>query len=295
MKNHIARGLQKLSASLDLELAYTVAHHNFELGLPLENALKGFFRSYFPGRYEFGAGYLVDSSSAVSNQCDWIIYDAINFSPLIAKASAIDNVEFFPNDSVFAVVEVKRTLDAKALSTACTQIARTKSLSRSRASPGFVTPLLDLSSGLTFSRDQLAGIQTNHLHCGIYAYTESGLEDPRAVIDFLNTQGSIDVVPDFVAVHGKYFVTKVQAYSTPTASGRFRLTHLPQQFNTFAALNTGATTSATFYSRLLNQLNNTFLSASDYKEALSAASEYPLNHCSIFTGMDATAYTKEVG
>ncbi len=124
MEVHLRKGARKLAANLDTEFSYSVAHHNFELGLPLENALKGFLRNYFPSRYGFGTGYLVDRAGRVSNQSDWIIYDSTNFAPLICKAQETDSVEFFAYDSAYAVVEVKRTLSEAVLRTAVEQLQR---------------------------------------------------------------------------------------------------------------------------------------------------------------------------
>jgi len=146
MKNHLLKGIEKVSSLLDVEFSYTVAQHSFELGVPLENALKNWFAPYFPKRYGFGSGYMVDKNEKVSNQCDWIIYDPIFFNPLIHKASQIDNVEFFPFDSVYGCVEVKRTLSADTLDKAINQLKEIRSLERENANPGYFHPLLDFGA-----------------------------------------------------------------------------------------------------------------------------------------------------
>lgn len=115
MKKHLLLGIEKISKQLDVEFGYTAANHNFELGLPLENALKSWFYPYFPKRYSFGSGYLVDINGKLSNQSDWVIYDAIHFSPLIRKAHVEDGIEFYPFDSAYGCVEVKRTLTKDSL------------------------------------------------------------------------------------------------------------------------------------------------------------------------------------
>ena len=101
------KGIEKLSAMLDLEFNYSHAHHNFELGLPLESCLRHFFRPYFPLRYGFATGYIVDEEERISNQTDWIIYDAQNFSPLMAKILGTEGNEWIPFDAVYGTVEVK--------------------------------------------------------------------------------------------------------------------------------------------------------------------------------------------
>ncbi len=161
MLEHLRKGMSKLAQQLDLEFGYTVANHNFELGLPRENALQQFFRPYFPDRYGFGSGYLVDADESVSNQSDWIIYDRFHFSPLLAKSHVADGVEFYPFDSAFAAVEVKSTLTPSVLETALTQIGRTRTLKRQPASPVDLSPILNFASH--FDR-RLQQILTNYFY-----------------------------------------------------------------------------------------------------------------------------------
>jgi hypothetical protein len=292
-REYLERGLEKLAAQLDVEFRYTTAKYSFEYGLPRENALKHFFRSYFPERYAFGSGYLVDINGSVSSQSDWIIYDRTFFSPLIAKMLPSDSVEFHPFDSAYAVVEVKSTLNSKTLPAAIRQLADTKRLRRRPTSPGNVHPLLDLTTRLGGDLQQ---IHTNAFFAGIYAYSENGLDSHKRIFEALNGDVEFELLPDFIAVHGRYYVTKVQNCSAPdVGEDYYRFTHLPQQFNGFGCIRSGQKTSAVFAIRLLNQINNIFLNAYDHNMAVEAvAADFPIDGGYLFPGRSTQRYDKPI-
>src|SRR5690606_17074026 len=118
-----------LSNQLNLEFDFSTANHNYEKGIPLENALKDFFRQYFPLKYGFASGYLVDEKEAVSRQCDWVIYDALNVSPLFSN-KVDTGTEWYPFDGVYGTVEVKRSLTVDQFDKAVQQILSVKKLYR---------------------------------------------------------------------------------------------------------------------------------------------------------------------
>jgi hypothetical protein len=57
MLNTAIRGIEKISKLLDIEFSYSPTNHNFELGIPLENAIRNFIRQYFPSRFGFTSGW----------------------------------------------------------------------------------------------------------------------------------------------------------------------------------------------------------------------------------------------
>ena len=294
MIQYIEKGLDKLAKQLDIEFSYTAANHNFELGLPLENALKSFFRPYFPLKYGFGSGYMVDIHDMTSNQSDWIIYDKIYYPPIIAKANISDNVEYYPFDSVYSSIEVKRTLNPDVLNKALSQIETTKRLQRTKAHPTNITPMLDYTSMIPAS-SKFREIHANYFYTGIYAYNEEDLSDPRLIFDHLNKKQNFDLLPDFIAVHGKYYITKVQNYTDPKCPNCARLTHLPQQYNGFGFIESSEKTSTVFYTRLLNQLNNTFLNSKDFTDSLEKVSKsHSLVQPYLFHGKRSQKYDKQI-
>ncbi|WP_366523456.1 DUF6602 domain-containing protein [uncultured Microbulbifer sp.] len=52
-------------------------------------------------------GVVIDRQGKQSNQCDVIIYDALNYPELFSQTSA----KFFPVDFVYATIEVKTTVN----------------------------------------------------------------------------------------------------------------------------------------------------------------------------------------
>jgi len=260
------RGLEKLSALLDIELNYSHAKHNFELGLPLEGSLRHFFKSYFPSRYGFSTGYIVDDHDNVSNQTDWIVYNADTFSPLLARLHGEEGAEWFPFDSVYGVVEVKRTLTEKALYEAIKQIARTKQLKRSETSLLQVSPyiripekMLRIAEGAQFNEI------CNSLYTGLYAFLPGDYEDPNVLYQALE-QISKEVgernLPDFFAVHGRYYVRRA---IHDDKTGKLSISSFLEQANSFITIESSALTAGVFYTDLMFQFSNMNLSAMIYQ------------------------------
>ena len=294
--DYLRQGQEKIATQLDIEFGYTVANYNFEVGTPRENALKHFFRSYFPERYAFTSGYLIDNDGNKSSQCDWIIYDSIYFAPIIAKSIKEDMVEFIPFDSAYAVVEVKSTLTEKTLNDAIKQLQITKKLNRNTTSPLNVNPLLDLTPVVDNKDKKFQQIQCNIFNAGIYAYSEQDFPNSSDIIDKLQQFDDFSTLPDFIAVHGKYYITKVQNYSAPNkTNNEFRFTHLPQQFNGYGAIESGKLTSAVFAIRLLNQLNNTSLNAHDYNSKIGEiADSYEITNGCLHKNQRQTVYDQPI-
>jgi hypothetical protein len=265
------KGVEKISAMLDLELNYSHAKHNFELGLPLENSLKHFFRPYFPSRYGFSTGYIVDDEDTVSNQTDWIIYDSYNFSPLLANVHGSEGAEWFPFDSVYGCVEVKRTLTESALEEAIKQIANTRKLKRSSTNLLQVTPyiripekMLHTAPGTTFHEI------CNSLYIGIYAFLPGDYVEPNdlyAKVAELASNLGQENMPDFIAVHGHYYIRKV---IRDKETGKIDINPFIEQTNTYITIESHKLTAGVFYTDLIYQFANTNLSAMRVQSDLGA-------------------------
>lgn len=255
------KGLEKISALLDLELNYSHAHHNFEMGLPLEGSLRHFFRPYFPSRYGFSSGYIVDNDDAISNQTDWIIFDAEHFSPILAQLHGMEGAEWFPFDSVYGCVEVKRSLTEQALDNAVKQIAETRKLNRARTDLLQFTPylrmpekLLNLAQGAAFNES------CNSLYSGVYAYLPGDYEDPNVLykkLETLSSQYGVVDLPDFIAVHGRYYVRR----ATLGKDGKISIEPFLEKANCFITTDSKLLTAGVFYWDLISQFANTLLSA----------------------------------
>lgn len=256
------KGLQRVSALLDLELNYSHAKHNFELGLPLEGSLRNFFRPYFPSRYGFSTGYIVDEQDAVSNQTDWIVYDAHHFAPLMAQIHGTEGAEWLPFDSVYGCVEVKRTLTEAALLDAMRQISITRKLKRQPTGLLQVSPYVNIPQAmLTVAPGATFHEVCNSLYVGIYAFLPGDFSEPKALLTALENLAKTHAIrdlPDFVAIHGRYYIRR----ATLDKETRKTVVHpFLEQANCYVAIDCGELTAGVFYADLLAQFANTNLSA----------------------------------
>jgi hypothetical protein len=256
------KGLQKLSALLDLELSYSHAKHNFELGLPLERSLQKFFRPYFPARYGFSSGYIVDDTEQVSNQTDWIIFDTEHFAPLLAQIHGVEGAEWLPFDAVYGCVEVKRSLTEDALKTAIRQIAATKKLTRQKTSLLQVSPYLALPEQML---NVAAGAEfheaCNSLYAGIYAFMPGDYKDSELLYGTLEQyakEHGVLNLPDFIAVHGRYYIRRA---TVEKSSGRIEVHPFLERANCYVTVESKHLTAGVFYADVLAQFANMLLSA----------------------------------
>ena len=66
-----------------------------------------FFSGYFPRRYNFSKGFVIDSRGNLSDEIDIIVYDR-QYSPFFFNK---DGILYIPAESVYAVFEVKQKID----------------------------------------------------------------------------------------------------------------------------------------------------------------------------------------
>jgi len=116
---------QALTARMDAGRAG--GKHTYEKGMRREQAAIEFLREFLPPRYGVARGEIVDSKGGVSRQCDIVVYDALH-APVLQRAEAS---QLFPAECVYAVIEVKPSLDRGSLPKAVANIAAAKALDRS--------------------------------------------------------------------------------------------------------------------------------------------------------------------
>lgn len=64
-------------------------------------------KNYLPSRYSVGKAFVIDSRGGISDQIDLVIYDC-QYSPFLFRH---EGATYIPAESVYAVFEVKQTLD----------------------------------------------------------------------------------------------------------------------------------------------------------------------------------------
>lgn len=87
------------------------------------------FRAYLPKRYQVDKGVVIDSEGNESNQIDIVIYDT-QYSYLVFHQGAS---KLIPAESVYAVFEVKQTLNKEYIDYACERAASVRRLKRTSA------------------------------------------------------------------------------------------------------------------------------------------------------------------
>ena len=92
---------------IEVDLINSNFHHNGLKGEGNENKIREIIKKFIPERYGVDTGVVIDRDGNQSKQCDIIIYDKFNHPQLFGLSS----VKMFPVDLVYAVIEVKTTLN----------------------------------------------------------------------------------------------------------------------------------------------------------------------------------------
>lgn len=94
--------------SLLMQAKNIVYNNNLYYGLIAEDILRKFLVDIVPKRYDVCQGF-VEYNGKLSGQCDIIIYDQIDFSPVYSFGS----IKIVPSAAVKAVIEIKTRIDAR--------------------------------------------------------------------------------------------------------------------------------------------------------------------------------------
>ena len=110
-----------------------------------EDILRNLLTRYLPKQFGVGTGVVIDRHGKQSRQCDIVIYDEMNYPALLAVSEA----HFYPVDIVYAVIEVKTTLDAQTAADSLANIASVRTLD---LVPGqYMLPRPTKDGGLAFT------------------------------------------------------------------------------------------------------------------------------------------------
>jgi len=135
----------------DFERASSIKHSG-DKGNARENILRKFLKEsgYIPDKFGIsdGSSHIISSTGHISNQTDLLIYDKLNTPKLIS----IENIQYFPIESVYGIIEVKSNIDSKdTLYDALNKIKTFKSLRKSHSTAKkFGGMTLQFSSSLGF-------------------------------------------------------------------------------------------------------------------------------------------------
>lgn len=109
-----------------LETARQSLGHPGAKGDASENVWLEILNTYLPKRYHAAKAHVVDSKDAFSDQIDVVVYDQ-QYSPLIFL---YEEQTIIPAESVYAVFEVKQTLNAQHVEYAHKKVASVRRLHR---------------------------------------------------------------------------------------------------------------------------------------------------------------------
>lgn len=124
--------LQNLLRALDADVATQLARSRELIGHPVEKGdasealWLSLLQKYLPKRYEVRRAHVVDSRGHFSEQIDIVVHDR-QYSPFVFS---FQESEVIPAESVYAVFEVKQTLDAANVAYALEKIASVRRLYR---------------------------------------------------------------------------------------------------------------------------------------------------------------------
>jgi hypothetical protein len=126
MKDILTQYYQGITSQLRSEVDFinTIFHHQGVKGAGNESALRDLVARYIPRKFSVGTGIVIDRNGHQSRQCDIVIYDAFSYPSLLSLAS----VHLFPVDIVYAVLEVKTTLNANSVREGLENIESVKTL-----------------------------------------------------------------------------------------------------------------------------------------------------------------------
>lgn len=118
--------------------------HGGEKGTARENLLQDFLRNYFPEKFCFSKGIIVDSQDTQSKQVDIIIHDRF-ITPCLID---MENTKVLPIESVYAVIEVKSRLTKGELEKSIKNVESVRALHK-KTITNFSCP----TAGLIFAYD----------------------------------------------------------------------------------------------------------------------------------------------
>lgn len=124
---------RQLQLESDLGFGRTVVKHPGTLGEATELDWRGMLADFLPKRYGVTKAFVVDVDGGISDQLDVVIHDR-HYSPLLFE---VGGAHFIPAESVYAVFEVKQSINKGYIEYASDKIASVRRLRRT--SVGFET------------------------------------------------------------------------------------------------------------------------------------------------------------
>lgn len=182
--------LEQKLLEVKLELSARSVTHPGVLGEVNESYFIEVLRKYLPKRYAVDTGIVTDSLGNTSDQIDVVVYDN-QYTPTLLDQQ---NHRFIPAEAVYAVLEVKPTIDKAYVKYAGQKAASVRGLKR--------TSIEVVHAGGTFPAKPLFRILAG-IVAGKIDWAE-GFQS-EAFIENFNSLGEIEVLDCGLAVSGSVF------------------------------------------------------------------------------------------
>lgn len=209
-----AFSLQQSLLKTQLEMSSKSITHNGVLGDVNETHFIETIKKYLPRRYAIDSGIIIDSNGSTSDQIDVVIYDN-QYTPTLLDQH---NHRFIPAESVYAIFEVKPTIDKAYLDYTANKAESVRKLYRtSVAIPhagGVYTPKphFDIVAGIVATNvSWVDGLGTAFLAAHGQLFSNKtincGLAVSGASFDTFNSSGTIEYGPSDNAL--LYFIFRL--------------------------------------------------------------------------------------
>jgi hypothetical protein len=240
MENQLQKTARALQETLEASLrASNSAHvHPVSKGDATEENWLKLLQSHLPKRYEASKAFVMDSLGCISDQIDIVVYDR-QYTPVLYNQ---DRQPFIPAESVYAVFEVKPSLNREYIFYAGEKVASVRKLLRTSAEithaggkfePRPLSPIL--GGILTYESEWKPGLGKPLLH----ALNELAVEQ-KLDIGCTITEGAFEI---------EYFDGKTQLVKSDSS-----LSLVSFFFRLLAKLQNLGTVSAIDYKQYINAI-----------------------------------------
>jgi hypothetical protein len=115
-RNDFIRNLRQTCAAIQQRITLEAAYHadssnyGFQSGVPIEQVVTRELTNLLPDRYTASKGEVVDATGSTAGECDIVIHDS-HWTPFV-KPPPVPNSDskLIPVESVYAIIEVKKTV-----------------------------------------------------------------------------------------------------------------------------------------------------------------------------------------
>lgn len=199
-----------LSAKLQSEFDFLSSQitHRPSKGSAREYVLKELLRQHLPKKLAIGSGIVIATDGTISKQMDIVVYDSMN-TPIMYTAG---DMQIFPVECVYAVIEVKSNLNSSELKMSIANIRSVKSMPKVAYVP---------QQGPIISTTNLHGKEMDHFPVLGFLFAYSSIKNIKIIKDRLvESDDAINVANnlDSICILNRAMITNYNPVSRLTSS-----------------------------------------------------------------------------